>query len=160
ESRYDASRYVDGWPNRYLSQNVIGPLSALALNDGFAEYPSADRWRPLVPVADPAGHAAAVVTTLLTANGVVVGAPSTSGIAPPGLVELASVSSPPLVEVLRQLLLESDNSTAELVVKELGRAGGDPSTAGGLAAARRALEEAGIGPYVLADGSGLSLEDR
>jgi D-alanyl-D-alanine carboxypeptidase/D-alanyl-D-alanine-endopeptidase (penicillin-binding protein 4) len=60
------------------------------------------------------------------------------------------------------MLRESDNSTAELLLKELGRTEGDPSTAGGRRVASAALLDAGVdlGGVVIADGSGLSLDNR
>ena len=163
ESRYDRARYVDGWPQRYIDQDQIGPLSALSVNDGFAAYPLApDASDELEAATDPAADAAAVLTRLLEARGVdVVGAPR-SGTRPEGASELAAIESVPLREVVTQLLRESDNSTGELLLKELGRAAGDPSTAGGRAVAIEALAEAGVdvGGIVLADGSGLSLDNR
>src|SRR3546814_7295244 len=71
ESRYDTARYVAGWPQRYIDQDQIGPLSALAVNAGFAAYPtSPDVWAELVAAEDPAREAAAVLTRLLEARGV------------------------------------------------------------------------------------------
>jgi D-alanyl-D-alanine carboxypeptidase/D-alanyl-D-alanine-endopeptidase (penicillin-binding protein 4) len=163
ESRYDRVRYVPAWPLRYIDQDVTGPLSALAVNDGFAAYPSTwDAGDELVQAEDPAAQAATVLTAELEIRGVdVVGAPR-SGLAPEGAAELAAVESPPLEDVVTQLLRESDNSTAELLLKELGRAAADPSTAGGRAQATEALQDAGLDltGALLADGSGLGLDNR
>ena len=159
ERRYDTTRYVAGWPRRYIDNETIGPMSALAVNDGFARYPtSTDRDVPLEPAAQPAVDAAAVLTRLLEARGVdVVGAPG-AGAAPEDGVEVAAIESAPLPEVVGQLLEESDNATAELLLKELGRASGRASTAGGAAVVLDVVED--VGAPVVADGSGLSLDDR
>jgi D-alanyl-D-alanine carboxypeptidase/D-alanyl-D-alanine-endopeptidase (penicillin-binding protein 4) len=163
ESRYDRDRYVAGWPLRYITQDVVGPLSALAVNDGFAAFPPAwDVPRALVEAPDPAAQAAAVLTLLLVARGVdVVGAPR-SGRAPSGMTEVAAIESPPLRDVLAEMLQESDNSTAELLMKEIGRGALDPSTAGGRVEATRLLTDAGVdlSGVTVADGSGLSLDNR
>lgn len=163
EGRYDRERQVAGWPARYLSQDVIGPLSALSVNDGFAEYPPApDVYRDLVPAADPAQHAAAIFTVLLAARGVEVGGPPRSGVAPVGAVEVAAIDSPSMRQVVAGLLADSDNSTGELLLKELGRGALDPTTAGGRARAAAVLTAAGLDltGATIVDGSGLSLDDR
>ncbi|HEX4867308.1 MAG TPA: D-alanyl-D-alanine carboxypeptidase/D-alanyl-D-alanine-endopeptidase [Acidimicrobiales bacterium] len=162
ESRYDTERAVAGWPARYLDQKQIGPLSALSVNDGFAQYPTVGTWRELVPAFDPAADAAAVLTRLLEGRGVdVVGDPR-SGRALDGAPELAAVESEPLTEVVRELLQESDNNTAELLVKELGQRAGTPTTAGGVAQVVAALEANGfdLAGVTLEDGSGLSPDDH
>jgi D-alanyl-D-alanine carboxypeptidase/D-alanyl-D-alanine-endopeptidase (penicillin-binding protein 4) len=159
ESRYDRARYVAGWPARYIDQNVTGPLSALAVNDGFARYPTEqDPSEPLEPASDPAVEAAAVFTRLLEARGIEVAGGPGSGTAPTVGVEVAAVESPPLNDVVGQLLRESDNSTAELLLKEVGRTAGEPTTGGGASVVRELHED--LGPSTVADGSGLSLDDR
>ena len=58
---------------------------------------------------------------------------------------------------------ESDNFTAEMLLKQLGASVSVPgTTAGGAAVVRQALDDAGVplGGVVIADGSGLSLLDR
>jgi D-alanyl-D-alanine carboxypeptidase/D-alanyl-D-alanine-endopeptidase (penicillin-binding protein 4) len=163
EARYDRVRYVPGWPQRYLDQDVTGPLSALAVNDSYAAYPAApDDPGQVEPAADPAVHAADVLTALLEDLGVEVAGPPGAGTAPPGAAEVAGLDSPPLTEVLAELLRESDNATAELLLKELGRVGGDPSTAGGRAVTAEVLTGAGLDltRTAIADGSGLAVENR
>jgi serine-type D-Ala-D-Ala carboxypeptidase/endopeptidase (penicillin-binding protein 4) len=164
ERRYDRERYVASWPGRYISQNQSGPLSALSVNDGFARYPtSPEDPGPLAPAADPAANAAAALTRLLRDRGVEVAGEARSGDAPDGASELASIESPPVVEIVRQLLAESDNETGELLLKELGLLrGGQGSTGAGATALDAVLREAEIGvdAAVVADGSGLSLENR
>jgi len=163
ESRYDRSRYVPGWPARYIDQGVVGPLSGLAVNDGFELYPlEPGAGGALEPATDPAANAAAVLTRLLVARGVdVVGAPR-SGTPQAGAVEVAAVESLPLLDLVGQMLRESDNSTGELLLKEIGRDRGEPSTAGGVAAVRALLDGGGLDltGSAVADGSGLSLDNR
>lgn len=163
ERRYDASRYVDSWPARYIDQDVIGPLSALAVNDGFERYPAEfGDGTALDAAADPPVLAAGVFTRLLEARGIdVVGAPR-GGVAPEGATEVAAIESAPLLEVVAQMLRESDNSTAELLLKELGRTATAPTTAAGATAvtglATDALQD--VQGLEVVDGSGLSPENR
>jgi D-alanyl-D-alanine carboxypeptidase/D-alanyl-D-alanine-endopeptidase (penicillin-binding protein 4) len=76
---------------------------------------------------------------------------------------LAVRFSPPLPEILRQMDVQSDNHTAELLLKQLGAvAGRGGSTAAGAAVVRSVLVEHGV-PLAgvrIADGSGLSSLDR
>jgi len=163
ERRYDTARSVAGWPQRYLDQRQAGPLSALALNDGFEQYPTPDAPdAPVEPAAQPAQAAAARLTALLEAAGVeVVGEPG-AGAAPAGAVEVAGVDSAPLNDIVAQLLEESDNNTAELLLKEVGHDAGDATTPGGAAAATAVLGDGSVDAtgVRVADGSGLSVDNR
>ncbi len=168
ESRYDRIRYVDGWPPRFIEQDQTGPLSALAVNDNFVAFPPVfDAAVPDEEAApEPAVHAAAVLTDLLRARGVVVAGSPAAGGAPSDAVELAGVESPPLRDVATQMLRESDNMTAELVLKELGvRLGAGGSTPTGAAAVSAEIAgmpelAPGQARTVVADGSGLSDGNR
>lgn len=158
ESRYDTQRYVPSWKPVYLSDNDVGPVSALTVNDGFTQF----RPLPRRHAPDPAAHGAAVLTDLLRARFVIVGDPS-SGVAPAGADTIAAATSPPLTEVVGELLRESDNMTAELLVKELGkREGGGGSWQEGLDVIRETLTEAGlpVTGYQGVDGSGLDIGNR
>jgi serine-type D-Ala-D-Ala carboxypeptidase/endopeptidase (penicillin-binding protein 4) len=65
------------------------------------------------------------------------------------------VESPLVGDIVAAMLRESDNQTAELLMKEVGRTTGHPSTAGG-----GAVVASTLGRAAPADGSGLSLDDR
>lgn len=158
ESRFDALRYIETWKPSYREDGDVGPASALAVNDGFSAF----RPRP-VAAEQPALQAAAVLTALLVARGVVVGGAPGLGQAPDGAVVVAALPSPPMPVIVGQMLRESDNVTAELLVKELGhRFGGAGSTAAGLQVIRDTLTGAGLPTTQLAavDGSGLDRSDR
>jgi D-alanyl-D-alanine carboxypeptidase/D-alanyl-D-alanine-endopeptidase (penicillin-binding protein 4) len=78
-------------------------------------------------------------------------------------VEVASIASPPISEIVTQMLQESDHHTAELVLKELGvRTTGRGTTADGLAAERTVLAGLGVPAEAVraVDGSGLDRGDR
>jgi D-alanyl-D-alanine carboxypeptidase/D-alanyl-D-alanine-endopeptidase (penicillin-binding protein 4) len=158
DSRYDRQRYLPSWPARYVAADETGPLSALAVNDGFLT------WSPrLVPAADPATHGARVLTDLLRARGVRVDGTPASGRAPLGAATVASLASPTIGELVGQMLLDSDNDTAELLLKELGRSGlGTGTTAAGRTVVADTLQRLGLplrGTRQV-DGSGLDPGNR
>lgn len=157
ESRYDAVRYVPSWEPEYVSDHEVGPISALSVNQGFV------RWAPPVDAPRPATNAAAVLVGLLKARGVAVVGGAAEGPAPATATAMWSIDSPPLSDVVGEMLKESDNATAEMLVKELGfRFGGHGSWAAGLAVVRQAVAGVGmpVAGIVLADGSGLDRSDR
>ena len=158
DSRYDSVRAVPSWPARYLQENQVGPLSALSVNDGFAVWEGRRE-----TFADPPAGAAGVLTDLLRQRGVTVAGDPASGQAPADAVTLAGVDSPPVAELVAQLLRESDNGTAELLVKELGlRVAGEGSTAAGTRVVAETVAGMGLPTegLVVVDGSGLDPDNR
>lgn len=112
------------------------------------------RW---LPVRQPELYAGDVFQTLCRAEGLVLPAPRIVADLPPGS-EIAALDSPPLSQLLRDMLNYSTNLTAEVV-------GLAASGAGGIAASAEAmrlwLEGQGLGQgFALADHSGLSAESR
>ncbi len=151
ESFFDARRTAPGWKSSFYPDESP-PLSALTV----------DRARFEGHVARlPALAAAAGFRRALRAAGVAVAGGVATARA--GGLPLASVLSPPLAEILRFMDRESDNLTAELLLKQLGAvAAGAGTTAAGSAVVRRALAAAHV-PLAgvrLVDGSGLSRLDR
>ena len=76
---------------------------------------------------------------------------------------LDSITSPPLKAIVEELLVESDNNTAELLTKRLAAAASGPGTReGGLEALRKALvaERLPTAGLTLVDGSGLDRGNR
>jgi D-alanyl-D-alanine carboxypeptidase/D-alanyl-D-alanine-endopeptidase (penicillin-binding protein 4) len=159
DARYDAQRYVPSWPVSYRTDPEIGPLGALTVNGGYTLVGG----RRLTPVADPALSAAETLTRLLQARGVQVGAAAAHGQPPAGAVTVASVSSPPLRDIVTSDLRASNNMTTELLVKELGvRVSGQGTTTAGVRAVKSALQGLGIptSGLSLVDGSGLDRGNR
>jgi serine-type D-Ala-D-Ala carboxypeptidase/endopeptidase (penicillin-binding protein 4) len=164
-TRYDDERYVPLWPARYIADDEIGPLGALTIDDGFVTFPPSEEVRvpDETPAADPALHAAQRLTQLLVERGVEIEGPARSGEAPDDAVEVVGIDSPPIRAVVGELLRESDNQTAELLLKELGvRRRGNGSTNAGTEAVEEILLELGlpVAGVDVADGSGLARENR
>ena len=158
ESRFDTVRYLPSWKPGYITDNEIGPMSALIVNDNFAQF----RPKKRIATPDPARHGAVVLTDLLRGRGVVV-PDAGAGVAPESAAAVASVSSPPIPEIVGQLLRESDNMTAEALSKELGkRYGNGGSWEEGTRVIRRTVAEAGLASegYAAVDGSGLDVTNR
>jgi len=157
ESRYDTERLVPSWSPSYIAEFEITPLSALVVNKAFTSE------RPPAVAASPPSHAAGVLAGLLRARGVTVGATG-AGKTPSGAPLLTSIESVPLRDVVGEMLQNSDNMAAEMLVKELGaRPGTAGTTAAGLAAVAAQLRQVGgIGAEQVAtvDGSGLDKTDR
>lgn len=158
ESRYDTQRYVPTWKPGYASDGDVGPLSALMFNDDF------DAWKPkAVPTSSPPMHAAAVLTDMLKARGVSIGAAPAQGTAPSSARTVASVDSLSIRDLVGEMLVHSDNESAELLTKELGhRFGNAGTTAAGVGVIRKTLSTTGINmdAVTASDGSGLAASDK
>jgi D-alanyl-D-alanine carboxypeptidase/D-alanyl-D-alanine-endopeptidase (penicillin-binding protein 4) len=154
-SRYDDEFFAPGWGDGVAGLEG-GPYDALMANDSRV---LGDPLRG----NDPNEAAAREFTLLLEARGVEVGGSASAGTAPADAIVLASIDSAPLSDVVAEMLGNSDNNTAEMVVKELGLTVSAPGTReAGLGVVREQLVEWGVDvtPVVLVDGSGLSLDNR
>lgn len=164
DSRYDDERWVRTWPERYQREGFVGPLSALTVNDGstgFTEDPdaAAGTRRP----GDPPLLAAETLVTLLGDRGITVGGTARVGRAPADVDRVAVLESPTIDEIVSELLLSSDNTTAELLVKEIGyRETGVGTTKAGLDAVKSLVAELGlpVEGLDLKDGSGLDPDNH
>ena len=154
DARYDQVRFVDAWPSDFHVVEA-GPLGALVFNDGavtgMAQKPD-----------DPAIAAAMELRLMLATRGIVVaGEPRHEGAAPESAVRIATVTSAPLTSIVREMLVNSDNNTAELLVKEIGfEASKSGSTSAGLTAIQKAAQRWRTTSPVLVDGSGLASGNR
>ena len=155
ESYFDTFRMGPGWkPHFFINESP--PLSALTVDRG--------RYRGRVSGA-PALAAAALFRKALTEAGVRVLGSAQVGATPVGTeaYPIASLLSPPLAGILRFMDYESDNFTAEILLKQLGTLeSGQGTTAAGALAVRNILAEYGmpLAGVRIADGSGLSRLNR
>jgi serine-type D-Ala-D-Ala carboxypeptidase/endopeptidase (penicillin-binding protein 4) len=161
--RYDDQRYEASLAPRLIEQDQIGPIGGLMVNDGFSGFSSERSLASTVPAADPAADAARVLTERLAAHGVAVAGAPRSGPAPDGSTTVASMTSPPLSQIVADMLTNSDNETAEAALKEIGHEmSGQGSWPAGAAALTQLLSDNGVpmdGLHIV-DGTGLSLEDQ
>jgi len=155
ESYLDDDRYIDDWSSG-IRGTEGGPLGALMVNDGVVIG------EPLKP-DNPAVAAAAEFTRLLKARGIVVnGEPREAKGATTGET-IAEISSADIAAVVAEMLTNSDNNTAELIVKEIGVAtSGSGTRESGIAAITQHLVDAGFTTegFVMTDGSGLDRDNR
>jgi D-alanyl-D-alanine carboxypeptidase/D-alanyl-D-alanine-endopeptidase (penicillin-binding protein 4) len=153
ESYFDARRMVAGWKaSFYIDESP--PLSALVVNRGrVGRYTS----------RSPALAAATAFRDALRTAGVAVDGTVRLGRVDDFSIPLAAVESPPLTSIIRFMDRQSDNFTAELLLKQLGAVELDRGTsAAGASIVMQRLAEAGV-PLAgvrIVDGSGLSRLDR
>ncbi len=153
DSRYDEQRFVDVWPIDFRFTEA-GPLGALMVDDGVV---LGQNMKP----DDPALAAAAELHALLSQRGIFVSGPNIRGSVPATATDVATVTSSPLTEVVKEMLTNSDNNTAEMLLKEIGfitkKSG---STSAGLQVVQETLAKWGITDVVIQDGSGLSSANK
>jgi D-alanyl-D-alanine carboxypeptidase/D-alanyl-D-alanine-endopeptidase (penicillin-binding protein 4) len=153
ESYFDSRRTVAGWkPSFYIEESP--PLSALVVNRArVGRYVT----------ASPALAAARAFRTALGTAGVAVDGPVKLGEVGDFSIPVAQLESPPLATIIRFMDRESDNFTAEMLLKQLGAVASDHGTsATGATVVTQALSQAGV-PLTgvrIVDGSGLSRLDR
>ena len=153
ESFFDAKRMAPGWKPWYFI-NESAPLSALTVDR--ARYQGRT-------TREPALAGALAFRAALLRAGISVAGRATTGTAHVTAVPLASTESVPLEQILRFTNHESDNFTAEILLKQLGAGFAlQGTTAAGAEVVHRLLAEQQI-PLAgvrIVDGSGLSRLDR
>ncbi|MCH9838136.1 D-alanyl-D-alanine carboxypeptidase [bacterium] len=154
-TRYDDEFVIDEWADG-VAFNDAGPYDALLVNDARVRFRSGRQ-------DDPNEAAAREFVRLLSDRGIRVDNGWGSGVASTLVPVVATVRSVPMSDVVTEMLMTSDNNTAEMLVKEMGVAtSGAGTRAAGLDAMFRSLESQGVpmAGVELRDGSGLSTANR
>jgi D-alanyl-D-alanine carboxypeptidase/D-alanyl-D-alanine-endopeptidase (penicillin-binding protein 4) len=154
DSRYDDKRFIDIWPQDF-HYTEAGPLGALMVDDGVV---LGQTNKP----GDPAIAAATELQNVLSARGVLFGALPRRDALPSDVALIASIESAPLTSIIQEMLVNSDNNTSELLLKEIGFASSATgSTSAGLTAVKEQLTKWKLDKDVqLFDGSGLASDGR
>lgn len=158
---YDASLFTGPaespfWRADYVPDDIVSPIGALWVDEGIAAS-GVER------VDDPAADAGAAFAAALRKQGIRVQGLPTAGRAPAGAREVARITSPPLSQIVEQVLETSDNEGAEVLARHVGVAvADDGSFAGGVTGVRQTLAalDVPLRGAVIRDGSGLSRNNR
>jgi D-alanyl-D-alanine carboxypeptidase/D-alanyl-D-alanine-endopeptidase (penicillin-binding protein 4) len=168
---YDTSLYrgpdlAPGWTESDITTGNVTPIVSLEadqgrLTPGGALQDSDDQVNYRPRTTDPAALTAAAFARLLHADGITVAGSPAPAAAPASARVLASVQSPPVVQVAQQMLQESNNVIAENLARQVALKLGLPATFSGAArAVETAVARLGVtAPVRLVDGSGLSPAD-
>ncbi len=172
ENRYDAAREPEGIPDFFLNNGLFGALGGAVLDQGFVgfgeQYASqvADPAPPLPRSTDPGTQFAANFDDLLEARNVRIAARArVDAELPAEFSAFFTFQSPPLSEIVQQMLVNSDNTTAEMLVKELAvyaNANAPGSSTAGLLELSNQLTTAGVdaGQALTFDGAGMNAESK
>jgi D-alanyl-D-alanine carboxypeptidase/D-alanyl-D-alanine-endopeptidase (penicillin-binding protein 4) len=139
------------WPAEFRVVES-GPLGALVVNDGAVVGAT-------MKPENPSISAATELRSVLGARGVLVSQdPRYELQVPATATKVATIKSVPLSAIVQEMLVNSDNNTAELLVKEIGFARKKiGSTAAGVSVIQELLTTWKLPtPSTVVDGSGLS----
>jgi len=157
DSLFTGPRLSSHWPDDYVTDSVVTPISALWVDHGLLED-------GLQRATDPSAQAADVFARALARAGIKPSGTPTHRRAAAGATRLASVESAPLDQIVQEVLEVSDNEGAEVLLRQTGLAvEGVGSFTAGVDAVERTLEGLGVhfgSGTTLYDGSGLSRDDR
>lgn len=156
-SRYTGPTYNDGWEPNDIGHGFITNISPLMTDSGWTKL---ERGAPRH--ADPVQVAVDQFAEALAAHGIdaEVGEPAAAG---DGAEQLAQVESAPVSAVVQNMMLASDNVSAEVLGREVALAAGKPgSGAEAPLAVIETLRNAGLdtGSIALEDVSGLNYGNR
>ncbi|MEV4733585.1 D-alanyl-D-alanine carboxypeptidase/D-alanyl-D-alanine-endopeptidase [Saccharopolyspora sp. NPDC049426] len=152
-SRYRGPTAASGWLPQDVAAGFYSPMEPVMLDGGRAD-PTKD-YSPRT--STPALQTAQELAKRLG------GATAAQGNAPANAQVLGQVQSAPVSELVENVLLHSDNILAEALTREVAIATGkEPSFAGGTKAVLEVLQRNGfdVTGTSMADGSGLSMDDR
>ena len=156
---YDTTLY-SGAELHPIGENVnLAPVSALMADEGRTDDSSSG---PVKRVKDPAADAAEKFAGFLKKHGITTTSPGPSK-ATGRATTLATVSSPPLSDIVERMLTNSDNDIAEAMARQTAIATGKRADFDGGAAAIQAQLtklQLPVKGAVFNDGSGLNRDDR
>lgn len=156
---YDTTLYSGPALHPIGVNDNLSVVSALTADEGRTDGSSSG---PVARVADPAAEAARSFAGFLKEAGVTTTPPGPSK-ATARAATLATVSSPPMSDVVERMLTNSDNDIAEALARQTALASGQPgSFAGGAKAIGARLTKLGLPMRGTSfhDGSGLNRDDR
>lgn len=154
-SRYTGPSMAQGWLDEDIAGGNIAPIRPVMIDGARLDIEDPDSPRTATPALD-AGRA------LAASLGADPGAVQLAS-APPNTNQIASVQSAPMADLVRQLLVHSDNVLAEAVGRQVALASGnEPGFTGTVDAVESALSGAGFGlsGVTLHDASGLSVDNE
>lgn len=176
---YDGSLFhgpvqASGWPafgtaDNYITSGNVAQITGLEVDQGRLVKPGVPQdWdyigaTPPLRTMAPSRDAAKYFAGFLRKDGVLVRGPLTAVTARGRAVGavIAAVHSPPLAQIVQQMLAESNNVIAETLARHVAVATGRPGTFTGAAAAVTAVDrKLGVRGITIHDGSGLSLQDQ
>lgn len=156
DSYFSGPSVNPAWPASYISEDVVSPITSLWVDEGTD--PTGYGF-----LADPSAGAAEQFRAALRSNGLKVRSQVTPARLPEGALDVATVSSAPLGEIVERTLAVSDNQAAEVLARHVGLAERqEGSFRAGAAAVLGVVKRLGV-PVAgsqLYDGSGLSRRDE
>ncbi len=165
-SGYDSSVTIE----RKTDMPTFGATEAdAAETEPHADYvldgniPQGETQKFYKPVYGIPGYVGGVVAAMLASRGIAVAGGYRAGPAPSSAVPLWDHRSAPLADIEHEMLVNSNNHTAETFLRILGETAGHPGTdAAGIAVEKNELARLGVPHDRLAifDGSGLAPSDR
>ncbi|WSW98404.1 D-alanyl-D-alanine carboxypeptidase/D-alanyl-D-alanine-endopeptidase [Streptomyces sp. NBC_00989] len=156
---YDTTLYAGSELHPIGVNDNLAPVSALMADEGRTDDSSSGQVKR---VTDPAADAAEKFAGFLQDHGIKTTSPGPSK-ATGRAATLATVSSPPLSDIVERMLTNSDNDIAEALARQTAVATGKRADFGGGAAAIRAQLtklQLPVRGAVFNDGSGLDRDDR
>ena len=154
-SRYSGDAMAPGWENGDIAGGSVAPITPIMLDGGRSRPTVSEPPRTATPDTDAAKEFAKRLGA--DPNSVAKGA------AAPDAKVLGTVQSPPLTDMVSNLLQISDNVLAEAIGREVAKQAGAPVTfAGGASTVLNILRNNNfdLTGVTMADGSGLSTQDR
>ncbi|MEV6544310.1 D-alanyl-D-alanine carboxypeptidase/D-alanyl-D-alanine-endopeptidase [Streptomyces sp. NPDC051665] len=156
---YDKTLYSGAELHPIGVNENLAPVSALMADEGRTDDSSSG---PVLRVKDPAADAAEKFAGFLKDHGITTTSPGPSK-ATGRAATLATVSSPPLSDIVERMLTNSDNDIAEALARQTAVATGKRADFhGGAAAIQAQLTklQLPVKGAVFNDGSGLNRDDR
>ncbi|MET9773367.1 D-alanyl-D-alanine carboxypeptidase/D-alanyl-D-alanine-endopeptidase [Streptomyces sp. NPDC006367] len=156
---YDTTLYTGTETHPIGVNENLAPLTALMTDEARTDDSTSG---PAPRAADPAADAARAFARLLGEHGIRTSSPGPSK-ATGRAATLATVSSPPVSDLVERMLTDSDNDIAEALARHTALATGHPADFDGVSAALTArLKQLGlpVRGAVFHDGSGLDRTDR